>query len=418
MKNNYGQVPIRLVHWNIRELDSMKLSEVKNAQVEAASSVLEHLRADILSINEIHYDTERAQQIGRDNLQDFLQRFPSGQNLIHQCFAPANTGSRAQRDEHGQYLRDTPLRGHPHGALIDRSNYGLFPGQYASGLATHFPIQSKQIIQDLLWRDWQPDILQSEFQWAGVGPESLELFDKSLSISYLDCMGTSLAIVCLHAVPAFNFGQNKSPNAARNAAQLNFLEWFLLGKPTLSPSILKRLEKAGIQPLSPSQRFIAVGDFNCPLHENRYPGSQTLQRLLTNPRIQARQAKIPPHLIRGTSKLKTEHTYFSSGWDLGKLPTQLDYILVSQGLEIKTMETVFAAPELQVHAFLNDAADAEAELACLQAPGRSLALQKQRDAGGRLQTAIVSVNRSFAELRAASDHLPLCLDFKITELHN
>ena len=58
----------------------------------------------------------------------------------------------------------------------------------------------------------------------------ITLFDKNFTHVILDVEGKDLHVILLHSVPAYHFGNKKSPNYARNADQLRFLEWFLTGK--------------------------------------------------------------------------------------------------------------------------------------------------------------------------------------------
>ncbi len=405
----------RLVHWNIKELDSRKLTLPESQQVNAAAQILSELQPDFLSLNEIHYDRLRAKTLGRDNLQDFLERWDRGRHLSSLCFAPSNTGLRSLPDENGHYLQQLPDRKDPRQKLIDRSNFGLFPGQYATGFAAHVPLQKNLIVQDLLWREWQPERDLSHFEFGTLKADEIELFDKSLCVSWLEVDGKSLAFVCLHAVPAFAFGQTKSPNAARNEAQLQFLQWFLFGEPAPSQTIVKDLSSKGIVPLAKSQAFIATGDFNSPLRDPRYPGGGIIEQMLKHPRVHNRMAMIPPQDLEAGPRLQPTTSFFSEGWDYSYLPTQLDYMIVSKELNIHRLDVIFAAADRQIHALRDPDDELTPLLSALQKPGRLVSIQNARAMGRPDQVAVVSVLEDFARLRAASDHLPLVLDFSWSE---
>jgi endonuclease/exonuclease/phosphatase family metal-dependent hydrolase len=385
----------RLVHWNIKELDSQKLQSPHHAQVTAAGDILAELQADILSLNEIHNDPARQKTLGRDNLQDFLQHWDRAHELKYSSLSPSNTGQRSN----------------PSQKRIDRSNFGLFPGQYATGLASRFPIQKSLIVQALKWVEWQPQRDLANFFFGAASASEIELFDKSLSVQWLEIEGRSLAVVCLHAVPAFNFGQDKSPNAHRNHAQLQFLQWFLTGEPQPMPQVLARLHSLGLEPLAADQAFIAVGDLNSPLDDQRYPGGEIIQALLKHPRIHPRMAMIKDSVLQNGPKFNPTMSFFSEGWDYTQLPTQLDYMLVSRELKILNMQVIFANPDRQIHALRDPDDDPSLLLASLQKPGRRVSIMKGRAFGRMGQVAVVSVSEAFARLRAASDHLPLLLDF-------
>lgn len=374
---------LRLVHWNIKELDSLKLSMPQHLQVEAAADILRDLGADLFSINEVHCDPTR------DNLADFLQRFDHKHTLAYHRLSPSNTG----------------LRSDPANKVIDRSNFGWFPGQYATGFASRFPLEKTLEIQKLRWKEWEPDIDLSSFNLGGVSPDEIELFDKSFSVHWLKIQGHSLAIICLHTVPAFDFGQDKSPNAQRNRAQLEFLRWFLIGEPR------PHLSAQGIEPLSKDQAFIALGDFNCPLWDERYAGGAVLRSLLDHPRIHPKVARIPQDLLHDLPRLDPTITFFADGWDYQRLPTELDYILVSREFKIHCLQVIFANPDRRIHGLFDPDSDLTPLLEALERPDRKVGLQRGAAFGRADQVAVVSVSKEFARLRAGSDHLPLLLDF-------
>jgi endonuclease/exonuclease/phosphatase family metal-dependent hydrolase len=374
---------LRFVHWNIKELDSLKLSLPGHLQVEAAADILRGLGADLFSINEVHCDPQR------DNLGDFLRCFDPSSTLAHYRLSPSNTG-----------LRSDPAR-----RIVDRSNFGWFPGQYATGFASRFPLEKTLEIQKLRWREWDASIDLSGFNLGGVSPDEIELFDKNFTVHWIRCWGRSLAVICLHTVPPFSFGQERSPNAVRNCAQLEFLRWFLVGEPR--PDMSAR----GIEPLPPDQPFIALGDFNCPLRDPRCPGGAVLQSLLEHPRIHPDVARIPEDLLGDLPRFDPTITYFSDGWDYNRLPTELDYILVSRDWRIHQMTVVFANPDRRIHGLYDPDSDLTPLLDALAEPGRKVGLQRGSTFGRADQVAVVSVREDFARLRAGSDHLPLVLDF-------
>jgi endonuclease/exonuclease/phosphatase family metal-dependent hydrolase len=299
--------------------------------------------------------------------------------------------------------------------LIDRSNFGLFPGQYATALASHYRCTKTQLIQNLKWLDWQPDRELRNFSLGGVKPTEIELFDKSFSVHWLDCCNRSIAVICLHSVPAFNFGQKQSPNALRNADQLAFLQWFLLGEPRPRPEVLRHLQELGIEPLAANQAFIAVGDFNTPLGDSRYPGGKIIQAMLEHPRIQPRQAMIDAAEQAYLPAIEPNTSFFSSGWDTRKLATQLDYLLVSKELQIERMSVIYAAPQALIHAVSPNWQELSSQLSRYHRQDRVAKILSNNGAKAGQEFKLVSAERDFALLREASDHLPLILDFSYSD---
>lgn len=374
---------LRFLHWNIKELDSLKLNMPQHLQVEAAAEIIRGLGADLFSINEVHCDS------ARNNLGDFLRRCDPNKDWPYYRLSPSNTG-----------LRSDPAQNIP-----DRSNFGWFPGQYATGFASRFPLEKTMEIQKLRWKEWDPAMDLSVFNFGGVSPDEIELFDKSFTVHWQTVNGRSLAVICLHTVPAFSFGQDKSPNAIRNKAQLEFLRWFLLGEPR------PHLSDMGIEPLAKDQAFIALGDFNCPLRDIHCPGGPVLLKLLNDPRVHPEVARIPQELLRDLPRLDPAITFFADGWDYNRLPTELDYILVSRELKIHQLAVVFANPDRRIHGLYDPDSDLTPLLSALAEPGRQTGLQRGSAFGCSDQVAVVSVREEFARLRAGSDHLPLVLDF-------
>ncbi|MDQ3232620.1 MAG: endonuclease/exonuclease/phosphatase family protein, partial [Pseudobdellovibrionaceae bacterium] len=355
---------LRLVHWNIKELDTLKLSQPEHLQVQAAADIFQALGADLFSINEVHHDPTR------DNLGAFLGHCDPQKTLPYYRLSPSNTG-----------LRSDPAR-----QILDRSNFGFFPGQYATGFASRFPLEKTLEIQKLRWKEWEPNIDLTSFNLGGVHPDEIELFDKSFTVHWLTIEGRSLAVVCLHTVPAFNFGQDKSPNAQRNRAQLEFLRWFLTGEPR------PHLTAQGIEPLRQDQAFLAMGDFNCPLRDKNCPGGPVLQSLLADPRVDPQLARIAPTILWDLPRLDPTITFFADGWDYNRLPTELDYVLVSRELKIHNLEVIFANPDRRIHGLYDPDSDLTPLLEALAEPGRKVGLQRGISFGRADQVAVVSVS--------------------------
>ena len=74
---------LRIGHFNIRELDHTELDNKDNPQAKAAAQIIQRHAPDILSINEMSYDTQGihgSTHTGR-NIQSFQENYLSvGQN--------------------------------------------------------------------------------------------------------------------------------------------------------------------------------------------------------------------------------------------------------------------------------------------------------------------------------------------------
>jgi hypothetical protein len=262
------------------------------------------------------------------------------------------------------------------------------------------------------------------------------LFDKNFNVSWVNVDGREIAMVTLHTVPAFGFdreGKVVNPNPERNKAQLEFLEWFLLGACEAESKSPVRSCQTDIRPLEGAS-FIAAGDLNVAIESPIYPGSQVLQRILShagtaNARLQDRKFGLPriarehmpadvlAKIDAGTlnpgdfAGFHEYTTFIPFGFDYkgrGRSKTeQLDYIIASQDLDIKRLDIHFVNPEFKDHGCFTDAAQAESVIAAEKAQGRALDVFKK----DRTTTCVKSGAAAYGLLRDGSDHLPLILDF-------
>lgn len=494
-----GQTVHRYVHWNIKEIDSTKIdayekslsgtpSQDRNAaskalQVKSALQLLNELKPEYLSLNEIQYDVDKMETETAARICDFSQvvaerrRLAVTQNhdfilnrlegaVWDSTFCPANTGALAQRDG-DNFLSDRPFDSDPDfarkDALIDKVNFGWTPGQYSTVFASSTPIQKRWVNAGLMWTDWDPDMditgfdlgftninyrdpsltedkIQAMARAANLEGDRYKkypLFDKNFNVSWVNIEGRDVAMVTFHTVPAFGFdreGKVVNPNPERNKAQLEFLEWYLLGSCEPASKSRVRSCQTDIRPLGEGASFIATGDLNVAIDSPIYPGSKVLQRILShagtaNARLQDRKFGLPiitkenmPAEVLAKIEAGTlapgefggfhEYTTFIPyGFDFkgrGRSKTeQLDYFIVSQDLEIKRLETYFVNPEFKDHGCFTDAAQADAVIAAEKAAGRAVDIFKK----DRTTTCVKSGAAAYGLLREGSDHLPLILEF-------
>jgi hypothetical protein len=308
---------INVVHWNIKELSTDKLNK-KSEQLQAVNRVLRNFKWGLLSVNELQYDkvgvpsnTYRSQGVNAEKLAKLL-----GHNTDDMAisFTQANTGNKAKK-KNGEYLTQMSREAR---ALADQDNFGIFPGQYSTALLSKFPIKSEIIIKDLKWREFNPKTKFRNYRRTNKGrlPTSIELFDKSFSHIIIDVEGIEVNVIGLHTVPAFGFGNKRTPNMDRNRDQLRFLEWYLTGGTDIPVKMPKRYEH--IRPLEKDAKFIAMGDWNVSIYDNK-SGSLVLKRLFNS-----------VNLWLG----KPPHTHESQHFGQKRNKLTLDYIAY-RGLKLK-----------------------------------------------------------------------------------
>lgn len=371
---------IKVVHYNIKELDSTKIQNASTStQLIAAKSILKKLTPDILSLNEIQFDmpaVPNQQYQSRGQNLHFLNSFFET-NMNHYSFFPANTGMNSRPNSQGEYiLRPTQEERE---LYADKVNFGMFPAQYSMGGLFQYQVVRETNISNLKWKDFNPNINLSKFTQSNGAPlpEDMSLFDKNFVDTVININGKEVHIILLHTVPSFHFGNMKSPNYERNRDQLKFLQWYLKGSG----------EIGNIRPLPRNATFIAMGDWNVdPDSENL--GAQVINELKSEFKMWMNERVIT---YRGSS-------FIPGGWT-----AQLDYILLSNDISI--LDSGVYGPEANL-----------TELGCNQRPtinSQELRLIEYRQGG---KTCFASVSKDYYELKTASDHLPLWVNITLPSI--
>ncbi|MGZ5278685.1 MAG: hypothetical protein ACXWC9_02010 [Pseudobdellovibrionaceae bacterium] len=382
---------IRIVHYNIKELDSVKLQQgAKNPQLAAALAVLKKLKPDFLSINEMQYDLPgvptKAYQSEGQNMSNLVQLLSLKWPQLSVGFGPANTGFLALKiPGTNEYTTNTMQR-----ELADPINFGVFPAEYSSGGATRFPVVKRIFEQKLKWKDFRPDRDLSKLKDASgkfLDPETVELFDKNFMDMVVQIAGREVHFILLHTVPAHDFGNEGSPNSVRNADQLSFLEWYLTGTTDFEPPVQLK-----IKPLKPGTLFVAMGDWNVDVANETLPGASILRRLFQKTNLWMKQSEL-------------RFTYESQPFYLPPFQEQLDYMITSQ------------SPELTIKAGGVYAPFERNERGCSLAavpkdPKKGYVMVSYRDTKTK-ETCYAEVSADYAEIKKASDHRPLWMDLEI-----
>ena len=366
-----------LIHYNIKELDSKKIRG-KGPQLLLALGLIKKYPFDFLSLNEVQYDWpgipypsletqgKNLDLIGNYLGLDFFSLFHSG-----------NTGKNAKKREDGLYwpnLKNIKAR-----QFADPVNFGLFPGQYALGALFKYPLKKKTIISQLKWKDFDPAVRLESYRdaFGNPLPKDMPLFDKAFIHGVLDIKGEELHFVLLHSVPAYNFGNPRSVNIKRNAAQLRFLEWFLTGKGNLK----------NISPLPAGTPFIAVGDFNVDYKDKKKEGASVMRSLLK------KVSMVGP----------LSHTYEGPGFEKKPRKMLLDYILYGGGLSVE---------QIAVHGGFSN----RKELGCFglgeTPPSSTLGKVLLHKPKGR-KKCYFEVNKDYFDAKSASDHFLIWAKFNL-----
>ncbi len=372
---------IRVVHYNIKELDTQKLMDPP-AQLQAAKNILAPHSFDVLSINEMQYDLpgvpDRQHMTKGLNAQRFINYIRPGEKF-NISFDPANTGRRA-RPTKGSY----PSSGHKASRQkADPVNFGLFPAQYSTAAFSRYPIIKKIELHDLPWKAFNPNAPIHLFRDANgkALPPQIALFDKNFTHLIVKGPRGPLHLIFFHAVPAFHFGNKKSPNYERNRDQMRFLEWYVSGQTNFQVRLPWTYNH--IKPLGRDDVFIAMGDFNVDINDNN-KGGLVLQRL----------GKV--HQIWPNTK-----DYTNEAPHFGRRPLRLllDYFLFSHHLKLTDAKILRPIAARQ-------------ELGCPKQPPANNSIHgnivRYNDQN---KICYASVQRRFYQAKMASDHFPLIGEF-------
>ncbi|MCB0404639.1 MAG: endonuclease/exonuclease/phosphatase family protein [Bdellovibrionales bacterium] len=267
----------RVVQYNIKELDSVKLREATpSEQLVAALNILKQLKPELLSLNEMAYDSPGVpNETFATNGENAAVIAKLLNETFNVSFNPANTGKNANRQPDGTFSTN------PNDAnwmkLVDHVNFGIFPFEYSTAALSKFPILSEKVIADLRWDAFVPNLNLENYRDAAGNkfPTDMELFDKNFTDIILKSGKYKFHVILLHTVPAFNFYNERGLNIVRNADQLRFLEWYLTGNSEKQDAA----EISGICPLEKGTPFIALGDWNTDILDTNNPGSEVLRRL-------------------------------------------------------------------------------------------------------------------------------------------
>jgi hypothetical protein len=418
VKDSDSQKTYRFVHYNIKELTTEKIIDANNPQVRKAAAILQGLTPDFISINEIQYDKPDVPNHGLpgtgDNMKRLIERALGSASGWQITFGEANTGKNAKKQSDGNYA--TNPNAPTSRPLADQVNFGTFPGQYSTGFAANSSIQSSIIKSDIKWIDWDASFPFGNHKLSdgSVLENTAPLFDKNFNVSMVKVGDKLVHMITFHTVPAFDFGSGGNLNELRNLAQLEFLEWYLLGTcETANTNSLVRQCNSGIKPLDSNDSFIAVGDLNVDYNDTS-PGADVMRRLLTHARIHnMRPVNMDPSFAQDPNTGKSHVTYASDGIDLGKLQANLDYFLVSKDLDLvdlKVPAPLSGFKEESCHPTYNLAKTA---LDALTTGNDRVAQVSTRYLDNNQRSyCLISATKEYVNFRTGSDHFPVILTFR------
>lgn len=295
----------------------------QHPQIRAIAEIIQHIRPDILVLNEFDYDPS-GQALAQFQA-DYLAVSQQGESPLTYRYAytaPVNTGVMSPFDLN----RD----GRTSADANDAWGYGWYPGQYGMVVLSRYPIDHAAVrtFQNFKWAD-MPGALRplmvgtSEFWyndavWAAMPLSSKSHWDVPVLVD-----GQALHVLVSHPTPPV-FDGEENRNGRRNHDEVRFWADYL--RPSHSDYIYD--DQGGRGGLAEQQRFVLAGDLNASVESSdNVPG--TIEMLLDHPLI---NATVTPASAGGAahSPDNSYGRYHTAGWR-----KRADYLLPSAvGIEV------------------------------------------------------------------------------------
>lgn len=260
------------------------LSSRDDRQARRIAEVIQHVRPDVLLINEFDYDADGASaQLFQDNYLGLAQSGAAPLHFAHRYSAPVNTGVPSGLD------LDNDGRAGAGGN--DAFGFGEFAGQYGMVVYSRLPIEHARArtFQRLRWKDmpgaaWPDDPATPEaMDWYSPAEKSaLRLSSKShWDLPLTLPGGRVLHLLASHPTPpAFDGAEDR--NGRRNHDEIRFwADYLTAGKADWIVD-----DAGGRGGLAPGATFVIAGDLNAdPFDGGSYAGA--IRQVLEHPRVAA-----------------------------------------------------------------------------------------------------------------------------------
>jgi 3-phytase/alkaline phosphatase D len=320
-----------------------------NEQARRIAEVIQHVRPDVLIVNEFDFDAGgRAAELFRTKYLAVGQNGCEPIFYAHHFTAPVNTGRPSGRDlDHNGRLGDP----------ADAIGFGRHEGQYGMLVLSKFPIDRAGVrtFQAFLWRDmpnamlpYEPDA-SAPFYDAG-DLRVLRLSSKSfwdVPINVLSVGGGrpfTLHLLCSHPTPPV-FDGSEDRNGRRNHDEVRLIADYIDG----SKGEYLVDDEGTRGGLPPNALFVIAGDLNAdPVDGDSIPG--TIDQLLKHPRV---NSSFTPRSAGGELATKRKQDRRSAGkgdpahdtsnfGDFQNL--RIDYVVPSHGLTVTASGIFWPTP--------------------------------------------------------------------------
>ena len=351
-----GDDPIRVMTYNIEDVRTADLQNPDNPRLQKAAVVIQHLRPDILLVNEMTYDLLGAPNVPDDteagqNGQRFVDNFLSTAQadslapIHYQPFmAPVNTGLASGFDLNNDGDTVTtypqPASPQPNGAPLpqttagraygnDAWGFGVFPGQYGMALFVRDGLETlRDSVRTFRLFQWSamPDALQpmnpetdapwyADAEWAPMRLSSKSHWDVPVRLPD----GRVVHVLASHPTPP-GFDGEDNRNGYRNHDEIRLWADYLSQRPYIEDDS----SRAGGLP--DDALFVVMGDQNAdPDEGDTY--QQPIRLLLEHERVQG--DVVPQATPAGRAAYPDLDPDDTAEWGL-----RVDYVLPSVGLPV------------------------------------------------------------------------------------
>ncbi len=256
------------------------LNNPGHEKLQAVAGIIQHVRPDILLLNEVDYDPEvDAAALFAKN---FLSVSQQGQESIRYDYSyrgPANTGIDSGLDIDG----DGEL-----GTARDAWGFGDFPGQYAMLVLSRYPINAAMVrsFQHLKWSDLPAALRPKNLDGSKYYPDhiwtQLRLSSKNHWDIPINIGSHTLHLLAFHPTPPV-FDGPQDHNGLRNHDEIRLWAEYLAsgGAPFLTD------DQGRSSGLAIDAQFVIVGDMNAdPIDGDSVAGA--VGQLLHHERVDGR----------------------------------------------------------------------------------------------------------------------------------
>ena len=307
-----------------------ELSPGSNAQAMAIAEIIQHVRPDVLLINEFDYDEDGlAAAAFRDLYLAVGQNGASPMDYGYVYVAPSNTGVPSGHDLNNNGAV---------GGAGDAFGYGEFEGQYGMVLFSRYPIATGQVrtFQSFLWAD-MPGALLPVNWYSAAELQAVRLSSKNHLDIPIEIDAEVVHVLACHPTPPV-FDGPEDANGRRNHDEIRF--WADYVDPSLSGYVYDDAGQSG--GLNGYADFVIMGDMNA----DPFDGDSTAQailQLLNSPWVktlispESEGAAEQAHLQGGANRLhQGDPDYDTADFSESTGNLRVDYVLPSMTLSVSS----------------------------------------------------------------------------------